>query len=264
MKPPQRAWAAGVIGVLFVAILVLKHPQPRLYHGKSVHDWVTLLDPDVNKSQQRDEASWAVVKIGTEALPELERILAWRHNRLIERIQGYAIHLGIMKLPTVSHFQLQSRACEAAFHLAERAGTDISQLVPHLHYHFMNGTYADWSSGRALAGAGTIGVAVLTNLVITGARNVRDNAGPALRYANKRPEVIVALLQAIETEPDRQLRANLLLYLRGSGAPAEQVVPVGLRFLQSDDAYTRRMAATLLRDYRTDENVQRALEAAGR
>ena len=50
----------------------------KLYQGKTVRLWVSLLDMDVNRSQQREEASWALVQIGAPALPELERILAWR------------------------------------------------------------------------------------------------------------------------------------------------------------------------------------------
>src|SRR5213593_1924732 len=142
-----------VLGMALAMVGTSIFSELKLYQGKTVRLWVSLLDMDVNRSQQREEASWALVQIGAPALPELERILAWRPS-VWEAIRNHAVRFRLAKPRPVNPLELQSRACEAAYHLAERAEVDISRLVPALQYHFTNGTYADSNSGRALARAG--------------------------------------------------------------------------------------------------------------
>jgi hypothetical protein len=105
-------------------------------------------------------------------------------------------------------------------------------------------------------------VAVLTNLLLTGSINIRAQAGWALHFVNKRPETIAALIRSANTDPVAQLRSEALLYLQGSQGPAEQLVPLGLRFPRSDDGYDRWMAAKLLADYVSQDDVRVALEKA--
>ena len=62
------------------------------------------------------------------------------------------------------------------------------------------------------------------------------------------------------TGPDNVIRANALSYLQGCGGPAEQVVPVGLKFLKNGDGYDRWNAVLLLRDYLSVQEVREALE----
>lgn len=265
IKSLKSFWwlAALAMAVIVVAVVsVARFPKSRLYQGKSVREWVTLIDPQVGQEKKREEAAWAIVQTGTNALPELEQILAWRQNRLVETAQGYAMRFRLMKPPAISPLELESRACEAAYSLAERAAVDISRLVPHLRYHFTNGTYADVNSGRALAQAGPTGISVLTNLLFTGIRSVRDQAGASLSHVKSRPEVIAALIRSASTETDRSLRANAVLYLDRSRGPAEQLVPLGLKFLHSDDGYARWTAATMLRGYTDIPEVRSAMELA--
>src|SRR5262249_28499316 len=80
---------------------------------------------------------------------------------------------------------------------------------------------------------------------------VRDQAGWALQHVKKRPEVIAALILSANTDPNKVLRANAVGYLSSCGGPAEQLVPLGLRFLQSEDGYDRWQGALLLRDYQS-------------
>jgi HEAT repeat protein len=265
MKPVQRIrmqlglclLMALVLGVIIISAF----SKPKLYQGKTVRQWVSLLEMHVDYQKQRNEASWALVQIGADALPELERILAWRRSA-IETIRNYAVHFRIAKPRAIHPLELQSRACEAAYHLAERANVDISGLVPHLQYHFTNGTYADSNSGRALARAGPTGIRILTKLLLTGTRPVRDNAGSALTHVRKQPEVIAALIQSATSDPDRTLRANAVGYLRGCDGPADQLLPLGLKFLGSEDGYDRCRGAMLLQNYLSMREVRTAFEAA--
>jgi hypothetical protein len=250
---------ALVLALAIAAVSFLS--KPEVHQGRTVRQWVSLLDMDVNRKQEREEASQALIRIGASALPEVERILAWRPERW-ESLRNRAIRLGLVQPHPIHPRELQSRACEAAYTLAERADVDISGLVPHLEYHLTNGTYADSNSGRALAAAGPQGVAVLTNLLQVGGRSVRDNAGAALRHVDQRPEVIDALIRSANGDPDPGLRANAVLYLAGSRGLAHQLVPLGLKFLQSDDGYQRWAGANLLQDYRTNPEARTALQAA--
>jgi hypothetical protein len=252
--------AASVVTTTFVA----KSAKPKLYHGRTVTEWVARLDPHVGHQKQREEAAWEIVQIKAAALPDLERILAWRRNALLETVQGYAIRFHLAKPPSLTSFELQRRACEAAYNLAKHANVDISSLVPQLSYHFTNGANADINAGLALAQAGPAGIAVLTNLLLVGPHNLRDYAGGALRHVRSRPEVIAALVSSAETETNLMLRANAMLYLSRSRAPAVQLVPLGLKRLQSDDGYERWAAASMLVDYADLPDVRVALEQAKR
>ena len=249
-----------LVGLTVAAVATSALSRPKLYQGKTVRQWVSLLDMHVDYQKQREEAAWALVQIGPNALPDLERILAWRPN-VWETVRGYAVRFGLVKPRPIHPLELQSRACEAAYTLAERADVDISRLVPQLHYHFTNGTYADSNSGRALANAGSKGISVLTNLLLTGSRSVRDNAA-ALRYVKTKPEVIAALIMSAHSDPDPTLRANAVLYLGGSRGPAEQLVPLGLEFLRSENGYARWAGASLLANHRSTPEAKTALEAA--
>jgi len=268
MTKPSRKWllilAIGVM-VAAAAFLRLKPPRIPVYEGKTVSEWVSLLDPHVDQEKRREEAARAIMQIGSNAVPSIERILVRRQHRLFELARGYAIRFGFAKPPQIHPLELQSRACEAAYILAERANVDISILVPQLQYHFTQGTYADSTGARALAGAGPTGIAVLTNLLFTGNSNVRDQTGWALSLypvTLTKSEVFTALIRAAAIETNQQIRANFLLYLRKSRAPSEQIVPLGLKSLQNGNAYERQMAATLLQGYTSDPNVRKALDEA--
>ena len=235
-------------------------PKPKLYRGKTVRRWVALLDMHVDRQKQREEADWVLAyQVGADALPELRRILAWRPSRL-EPLRGYAVRFHFLKPRPIPPLELQSRACEAAYHLAEDGHVDISSLVPDLRYHFTNGTYADSNSGRALAGAGPRGVCVLTNCLFTGTPAVQDMAGWSLGFINRRPEVIAALVQYSSGDPSLSKRCNGLIYLHGCNGPAELIMPLGLKYLRSESRYAQKAAADLLDPYRQDEQVREALE----
>ncbi len=251
-----------ICGFLFIGLLVANSPKQKLYDGKTVRQWVAELNPQSGMDEQREAASSALVRIGDDALPEIERILAWRSRAWIEKAKGLAMRCRLMKPPLFRPQELQSRACEAARRLAEFKNSDINRLVPHLEYHFTNGTYADWSSGEALARAGTAGINVLTNQLFTGKMNVRDMAGSSLRQVRTNTVAVAALIQSAKTETNAQLRANTLLYLTQSAGAPEQLVPLGLGFLQSGDGYERWAAARLLEPFATLPEVRAAFELA--
>ena len=80
MKPTKLRLFAGTLAVLglLVAAGFLAAPKPKLYQGKTVRQWVAMLDMRVDYQKQREEAAIALVRIGPDALPEIQHILAWR------------------------------------------------------------------------------------------------------------------------------------------------------------------------------------------
>jgi hypothetical protein len=258
MNPKRLTLPAAAI-VLIVVLGFFALPKRQLHQGKTVRQWIQLLDPNVENQKQRDEASWALVQIGAGALPELQRILAWRPGPK-ETLREYAVRFRILKPHPISPIELQSRACEAAYNLAERADVDIGSLVPHLRYHFTNLPYLSPNSGRALAGAGPNGFSVLTNLLFTGTPYVQGEAGWSLGHIRTRPDVIAALVRYANQDPSLTQRFNGLIYLHNCNGPAELIVPLGLKYLRSESDRAQAAAARLLEGYKEDEKVRKALE----
>lgn len=243
--------------------IVLTRKPPVTHKGKTVREWVLRIDQHVGNEKQREEASWGIVQIGQPAVPELEEILAWRPRKWRDRLRGWLIRFQVIKPDQLSPLEVVNRASEAAYNLGERSKTDIGALIPHLEFHFTNGTYADSASSRALASAGPRGIAILTNLMFSGSDNVRNQSAWALHHVSRRPEVIAALIRAANTETNATLRANALGYLPRSGGPAEELVPLGLKFLRSTNAYDRKQARWMLSGYKHLEEVRAALAESG-
>jgi hypothetical protein len=263
---PRAKRREGLIAILLLAFALLlavlfwPRPQPATYEGKTVDEWLLQLDPNVAREKEHDRARIALERMGTNALPDLERILSQRPNKRREWWKGWLVRFHLSKPDTLLPHEWNYRAARAAYMIAESGNVDIRRLLPHLSYHFTNSNYGEFS--RALTRAGDEGISVLTNYVLSDHQRYRDDAASALSHVNRKPQAFAALIRVATLESNRSLRANALLYLRGSKAPADQVVPLTLQFLRSDDAYTRRMAAGLLADYRSLAEVSNALHRA--
>lgn len=55
-----------MLALVLGGVAVFPQPKPCLYQGKTVRQWVSLLDMDTGQKKQRDEASWALVQIGAD------------------------------------------------------------------------------------------------------------------------------------------------------------------------------------------------------
>lgn len=240
--------ASAIVVVVATTIALYWH---LLKSGRTEPDparrLVAKLSPNVDHADERDQAQYELFQLGGDALPAVRTILQDR-ARPPSIVRKFLLKRGFIDPPEISPRELQSRACEAAYVLAERADVDISELVPDLQRHFTNG-YADSSGGRALARAGEPGIRALTNQLAVGSRNIRDNAGWALTFVRTHPIAISALLSSANSDPDAALRSNALRYLEGSGANFEAVHPVALSLLAHSNDYVRLGAVQLLTDY---------------
>ncbi len=262
--------AAIILGVLLLAAILgvlFTSPRTPQYNGKTLGEWLVMLDPSVDRRADHEQAREAIRHMGATALPYLRHILRSRPNSVREWLRDHAVRWHLMRPDKLSIRDQEYRAARAAYQLAEDAGVNIASLVPDLRFHFTNSNYAETEMARALARADPEGVSCLTNLLATGERRVRDQAGWALaldRKVRSQPGVQEALIQRAAADPDAFVRANLGLYLssfREAGA-TNRLVPLGLQFLRSDDGYSRWAGALLLQNYRSVPEAKAALQAA--
>ena len=246
-----------VVGAV-VAVTFWPASKRPSYEGKTAEEWLVRCNPALKMAE--DPAWTALVRMGAAALPDLERILRRQPSKWRERWKTWNTRLHLAKPDPLRAHEWHYRAARSAWYLAENGNVDIRPLLPLLTHHFTNSTYGEFN--HALARAGNEGISVLTNLVLSDKRLLRDDAASALRFVNDKPQAIAALLRVATLESNLVSKANALSFLRGSGAPACEVVPLALEFLRSQDGYTRWKAADLLVDYRDIAEVSNALQTA--
>ena len=252
-----------VMALVVTVIVRLARSEPT-YEGKAVSEWLALLlKPNADHQADFEKARRALIKIGTPAIPELDRILRQRPGTWRETENEWLIHWGFREPEDMSLKEWRLCATRAAYLLAEEGNVDIRRLIPHLRFDLTNSNdYASSENARALARAGMEGFKVLTNLMFTGSSEVRRRAAWGLNFINNRPEAITTLVRFAHTETDSLSRVDALKYLHGSQGPAELLVPLGLEFLHSKDAYERWAGALVLDGYTAHEGVEEALRKA--
>jgi HEAT repeat protein len=258
----QLGLVALVLAIASIALVLFTAPKRPQFSGKTATQWLMMLDAHVDKRKEHDDAASALCQIGQGVVPELRRILRRRPGSIPEVVRQVATRFHLLRPEPLPLYEHQSRAARAAYILAERANADISALIPDLRFQLIQSRYAEAECARALVNAGPEGIGVLTNLMVTGPRPVRDQAGWALGMATSKPEAVEALVRAADAEPDRGLRADTLLYLSNARGHDEVLVPLGLRFLQSEDGYDRWAGASLLASRVDADGVRAALDKA--
>src|SRR5215211_1181084 len=101
--------SAAIVLIVAVGFFAAAH-KPKLHQGRTVRQWVEMLDPNVEKSKQRDEASWALAQIGADALPEIHQILSWRPGPK-ETLRGHAVRFRILKPHPIRAPKPRLRSC---------------------------------------------------------------------------------------------------------------------------------------------------------
>jgi len=246
--------------LLFAWILQYRRDAPA-FQGTTVRGWLESLDSHVDHREEHERAADALLQIGPAAVDELDLVLRRRSDSWREQLEKSIVWLRLKKPATLTMAEQQFRAARAAYLLAERGDVEIRSLVPQLEFHVTNSTYLDSEAGRALAGCGPEGFSILTNLLATGDPRVRDRAAWALGLIRTQQGAVEALIRAT-LDPDRSVRVTAILSLPGRNGPTNLIVPVGLKFLRSDDGYERWGGASLLGGYAAADGVLPALKAA--
>ena len=199
-----------------IAILLLRlNSQVLVYQGKTVKAW--LLQLSTTDAKAHDEAEAAFKALGTNAVPELARLLRaddprwrwwiWSHPARIPRpLRGLVFR--VVKPPQT--YQIRPAAARALARLGPEAAAAEPALVRALQDK-VNGTY--WEAGTALGRIGKLSVPDLTHalkdrdtLVRCAAAYGLGEVGP--EAASAAPALMELLSQG--TENERQIAAQSL------------------------------------------------------
>src|SRR5215471_3107236 len=112
----------GIIIAAGVFAWVVRHSQTAelTYQGKSLTEWVLLLDANTVHQAENDAAQRAFLNMGQQAVPGLVQILQ-RHTppAFVQQLTGVAVRLHLARPPQISLGELQYRAAIACRVLAE-------------------------------------------------------------------------------------------------------------------------------------------------
>ena len=252
----------GALVALFLIITAILLRE-RKYEGKTVREWIYLLDPHVDHRAQHDHASEELTRIGAAALPTIRDILQEPKFPPLQKLKHLAQRCRLLAPDTLDLADRQYRASRAAYKIAENADVDISSLVPLLTYHLTNlPNYFGTENGRALAGAGPAGIAILTNLASHPNRNIRDSAIVSLQHARSKPGVFETYLRTVN-DPEQDIRFIALSSLaRYPKADPNLLVPLAVEHIQSTNQYDRWAATELFAAFPGDPRSLPALTNA--
>jgi HEAT repeat protein len=179
---------------VMVGLLVLRlESRKSVYQGKSIKTW--LLQLSTSDPKARDEAEAAFRALGTNAVPELARLLRaddarwrtliWSHTARIPRpVRGPIMQ----RLAPPNAYLIRPAAARALGKLGPAAAAAEPDLVRALQDK-VNGTC--WEAGRALGRIGKLSVPDLTRALQDGDTLVRSAAACGLGEAG--PDAVSAV-----------------------------------------------------------------------
>jgi len=272
----HRAWllvGLAILGFCLVVGSLISTSDARnlVYRGKTVKAWLLQLStPD---PVARTEAEAAFAALGTNAVPELARLLrtddsrwrklTWSHaRRLPRRMRG----LVLQRVNPPNAYLIHPAAARALARLGPSAAGAEPDLVRALQDK-VNGTY--WEAGGALGHLGKLAVPDLMRALQDGDTLVRSAAAYGLGEAGTDAALAVpALVQMLKrgSATEQQIAAQSLAKI---GAPA--VAPLMDVLAHEGGTVAETAASALLRHYRgpgpgrlADETPQDAETAAAR
>ena len=250
----HRAWflaGLAVTGFCVVVGALISRSDGRnlVYQGKTVKAW--LLQLSTSDPKARAEAEAAFTALGTNAVPELARLLrandsrwrtlTWSHARsLPRRLRG----LVLQRVNPPNAYRIHPAAARALGKLGPGATAAEPDLVRALQDK-VNGTY--WEAGGALGRIGKQAVPDLTHALQDGDTLVRCAAAYGLGEAGPvAAPAVPALIQMLKrgSANEQQIAAQSLAKI---GAPA--VAPLIDVLTHEGGAVGEAAASALLRHY---------------
>jgi HEAT repeat protein len=252
----HRSWWLAGLGIIGLCVLVgtliaRSHARDLVYHGKSVKAWLLQLSTPLDQ-KARAEAEAALAALGTNAVPELARllrtgdsrwrILVWSHARsLPRRMRSFVLE----RVNSPNAYLIHPAAARALGKLGPGATAAEPDLVRALQDK-VNGTY--WEAGTALGRIGRPAVADLTNALQDRDTLVRCAATYGLGEAglDAAPAVPVLIQMLKQGTTNEQLFAAQSVVK--IGAPA--VAPLFDLLAQEGGTISQAAANALLQHYR--------------
>jgi hypothetical protein len=278
--------AALVASAVAMAVWLMREgaPDEPVYKGQALREWLREFDhPQDNTNYLA--AREAILQMGTNVLPHLERYLRyedWRYHRQWIRLKA---RLGILRGPVDYQSDWRKRAAKACGQFGEAGAPAFPAMMEAAH---TRGAEDDVT--RSLSWMLPKSAPVLTNLLSSPNPNTRYRAADALATAPSHPPVEVmartALLNALRdrdkglrvsaadalgvlgtstrlsreyldavipaltealSDPHPSVRGNAATSLGNFGTNARMAVPQLLKLLQDTDRYPRERSAQMLR-----------------
>ena len=251
----HRAWllvGLAILGFCLVVGTLISRSDARslVYQGKTVKAWLLQLStPD---PVARTEAEAAFAALGTNAVPELGRLLrtddsrwrklTWSHAcSLPRRMRG----LVLQRVKPPNAYLIHPAAARALARLGPSAAAAEPDLVRALQDK-VNGTY--WEAGGSLGHLGKLALPDLTHALQDGDTLVRSAAAYGLGEAGTdAASAVPALIKMLRrgTANEQQIAAQSLAKI---GAPA--VAPLIDVLAHEGGTVAEAAASALLRHYR--------------
>ncbi len=240
--------ALGIVVVfLFVGPLLTRRNQPAVvYQGKSVEEWSLQLYSSLEQTQ-RDAASAALKTLGSNAVPDVIRMLRNRDPLIRRQLWVLApripTHLrkGILsnvKPPRARLYHIAAMRAVAA--IGPEARSTIPDLAQKLQGNDLQET---WEAGTALGSVGPDALRALVTALQNQLPAVRQAALSGIKEVG--PEAAQAIPAVIEKLGDRDqwVRGWAAQALTSIGRPA---IPQLLQTVENGIGETRRGAAYVL------------------
>jgi hypothetical protein len=267
-KRVQIALAALLVAVLgLIALAPFSRPTPEpTYQGKTLRQWLVLLDSHTEHKAQNDAAATAIERMGKNALPGLVHILQQRPDPpLLAKVEGWAVRFHLRRPAEIQLDEWQYRAARSCCILGGWIDVDITSAIPALASHATNATSRGLEPFMwGLVYSGPKGLSIVTNLLAQAASaQVREEAARSLWITPKirTPEIANALLSATR-DVDGSVRVTAILslqsFLRQKGLD-RIILPGAILCLQDTNSAVRRYAIDLLAGYSSAPGVGAAL-----
>jgi hypothetical protein len=143
--------AAAVFIVAVLGIFIWQQSRPHepqpVYQGKTLSEWVVLLDSHTGHQEQNQAAEKAMQAMGKKAMPGLVHILHRRADPpLVAQAKALAIRFHLVRPPEIQLAELQYRAAKACCVLGGWSDVDIRAAIPDLAYSLTNNAFRSLES----------------------------------------------------------------------------------------------------------------------
>lgn len=264
MRPPVRSIGrltllAGLIvmvSVMAVWLVQKSRSDEPVYQGQPLRVWLRQFDQPQNSTNYL-AAREAILQMGTNVLPHLERYLRhkdWRYHRQWINLKA---RLGILRIPVDYQSDWHKRAAKACGQFGESGAPAFPAMMEAAHARA-----AEEEVTRSLSWMLPKSAPVLTNLLSSPNPTTRYRAADALAGALSHPSVEVmacnTLFNALR-DPDSGLRATAANALGMSGGKSRQhrdaVIAVLAEALSDSHPSVRGNAANSLGNYGTNARL---------
>lgn len=243
VKRKRLVWFAALI-VIATATLYLLFANPRepLYKGKPLTYWLQGYLPNSEHANSQSEADEAILKLGTNAIPTLLRLLHAKDSNIKIKVIDIAKKQRLFKIHFVPAWEWNLVAMRGF----ERLGASASNSVPNLVALFKeNISEASQScAARSLGALGPAAREAIPFLIEASGdvnRNVRHGAVLALAKIHAEPEVVVPILLARLSDPAEEVRLSAV-----EGLGAFKCFPVLVGLLTNEDWFLQTAATNEL------------------